>query len=200
MSAVTAPAVEKQPIDWEKIRRALEAWVELVFPKPQICDLFWEDQEIPQPEYPYLTLKRTAGPTKEGATDELRQKTDLTQPLGQENELQTVGPRAFTLTIQAHAKKPVGFGQDALALLARLEASADQERSRDIFTPAGLSVIETLGPTDISAFENATWVSRANLDVRFRTLSVITERRGFIEQVKIRSDELGVPEFTIDAS
>jgi hypothetical protein len=192
------PPDDKQPIDWAFIEGKLVEWVKLIL--PQLCGVIWADQEIPQPDYPYVSLKRIAGPTREGGIDDLLTVTDLAQPAGEEIELQTVGPREFTLNVQAHHARPgAGPGTDAVAMVGRLEASLDQERSRAILGAGGLSVIEQLPVTDISAFENATWISRASLDVRFRTTSVMTERVGYIDKVQF-TNVVPPPDFTVDAS
>lgn len=194
------PADDKQPIDWDFIEKKLIEWVVLIL--PQLIDkVIYADQDIPQPGYPYASLKRIAGPTREGGVDEQRTVTDLAQDQGQEIQIQTIGPREFTLNIQIHHKRPAaGPSRDAVAMAGRLEASLDQLRSREILTAGGLSVIESLPVLDISALENATWISRASLDVRFRTTSVMTERTGYIDKVQFTSlPPPGLP-FTVDAS
>lgn len=172
----------------------------MILPEPMVCDAIWEDEEIPQPDYPYVSMKRTAGPIKEGGLDENRHTFDAARPVGEEIEIQTTGPRAFTLTVQAHVGKPVDHGRDATALLSRLSASVRQNRTQEIFDTYQLSAIEVLDVSDLSAFENGRWVSRASLDVRFRVLSVITEQLGYIDKVEVESTELGIPSTVLDAS
>lgn len=198
---MTALAVELQPIDWGAIEGAIFDWVvdKLALPENQVI---FEDQNLPQPPYPYVSLKRTAGPTKEGGKDELRASTDLTQPAGQEIELLTAGLREFTLTTQvwvdpfSGANDPNG---DAVKLASKLQASLGQLTVQERFRTVGVAIIEELAVTDTSLVVNAEFISRATLDVRLRVTSGITERTGFYDKTLIESTGLGI-DLTVDAS
>jgi hypothetical protein len=196
---VEAPPAERQPIDWEEIRKAIEEWLSKLVFANQPTDVIWEDQGTPRPALPYLSLKRTAGPSRLGSVDETREGQDLTQPLGKEIEIQKLGPRAFTLTIQAHTAQPLSMDLDAFAILSKIEASLDQDETLEIFDDAGLSKVGVEGIVDLSQVENSDWISRAALDIRFNTMSVITKRTGYIDKVQVSSDDPEV-EFEVDAS
>lgn len=193
-------ATSLQPVDWNTIECCLHDWVtdKLSFDTDRVI---WEDQNITQPRFPYISMKRIST-VKEGGVDETRATTDLAQDAGEEIELLTTGPIAFTLTVQAHIDEQWGAnkpGGNATFLLSKLRASLGQRSVCDAFTACGLSVIEELAINDISLVFNGQFINRASMDVRLRTASVMTERVGYIDKVDIESTDLGI-DFTVDAS
>lgn len=194
-------ATELQPIDWTTVEGSLFDWIT---DKLGLTDdrVIWQDQNVPQPAYPYISLKRS-GWLKEGGVDETRTSTDLTQDPGKEIELLTTGPREFTLNIQAHLDEAAGSidpGCDAVFLLSKLQASLGQlSVTEALFRDANIAVIEELTIEDISLVINGLYLNRASMDVRFRTTSQITERTGFMDKVELKSTDLGI-DTTVDAS
>ena len=94
-------------ISWKPIDDALFDWVLRVFPNLDRTHIQMEDQNLPQPRYPYVTFKKDSL-ISNGSQDESRETTDLTKPLGQEVAIETVSVREFTLEINAHVDEDSG--------------------------------------------------------------------------------------------
>lgn len=190
--------LDQQPVSWEVIEGAIYDWVVALTG----CEAIYSDQNVPQPAYPYMDLKRSSV-IRLGGPPEQRFSTDLTRPNGQEIELLTTSPVEFTLTVQAHIDEESGANKpdlNAVKLLSKLQASLGQQSVRDDLSDAGLSIVEELQIVDLSISENGRWINRAAMDVRLRTASVITDRTGFIEKVEVESTELGIGPEVFDAS
>lgn len=182
-------------IDWAAIQCAVFDWVNLSF-DGETTDvslnrnqIIWKDQNIPQPAYPYVTLKKDSV-IRSGARDEIRTSTDLAQPQGQEVALTTNGVREFTLEIQAFVDEQAGANNpncDAMYMISILQGSLSQQMTQEGFCLAGLSIIEELAVTDLSEVVNGRFISRASMDVRFRTTFTCVERTGFIDVANIKS-------------
>ena len=117
----------QEPICWDDIECAIHEWVTETLNLGEDRAI-WENQNIPQPSYPYVSLLKS-GPRMFGR-DEVRVQTDLGAALGEETELRTQGPREFTLTVQVHVGSLDGEDcpgpgdpmADAIALMSRLQA------------------------------------------------------------------------------
>jgi hypothetical protein len=195
---MTSLAPELQPICWADIEGAIYDWVN----GKVGWEAIWEDQNLPQPPYPYLSLKRS-GVRRVGGKPEVRTSTDLGQPLGEEIELLTTSPAEFTLTVQGFMDEDSGANDpdvNAVQTLTKLQASLGQLSVQSQLRAVGLSVVEELPVMDISEVVNGEFLNRAAFDVRLRTASVMTERTGFIEQVEVESTELGIGPEVFDAS
>lgn len=186
-----------QPFDWQSIEAAFVEWVE----SASGLDALWEDQNLPQLPYPFVTLKRT-NIASTGTGDELRTSTDLSQA-GEEVELLTTNQSEFTLNVQVLTDEDHGANDpmaNSVFFAGRLKASLHQHSRVEAFRAVGLALIEDLNIQDVSGVENGQFINRASLDVRFRVASQMTERIGYIDKVEVESTELGVGPFIIDAS
>jgi hypothetical protein len=178
-------------IDWKMIECAVFDWALSKFEDRNLepTQVVWANQNIPQPAYPYLTLKRDSL-VRTSAADEVRTSTDLTQEEGQEIALETYGVREFTLTINAFVDEETGSTDpncDAMAMLSLLQVSLSQLSTQELFCLAGLAVIEELAVVDLSQVVNAEFISRAALDIRFRVTFSCIERTGYINTAQIQS-------------
>ncbi len=205
MTASTFDAVQAdpslQPIDWLSIECALHTWVTttLGFDDERVI---WEEQNITQPLFPYISMKKSALIEGGGGMDELRTSTDLSRDLGEEIELLSTSPREFTLSLQAHVDEEQGANNpnsNSVKFLSKLQSSVDQVSVHSIFQEAGLAVIERLAVQDISIVLNGQYINRANFDMRLRTTSIMTEHTGFVDKVQLVSTEFGVDEI-VDAT
>ena len=181
-------AEQLQPVHWSKFMGAISDWVlrKSGYPEDQIQ---WEDQDLAQPDYPYISLKRNTV-IREGdqGADEVRTVTDLNQPLGQEIEMINLGPREVLLTVQVHADEKAGAnvpGSDPMFMASRLVASLGQQSVVDALKAAGISIIEEGDVTDTSITVNEIWTKRSTFAVRLRVMSFMTERTGYIDAVGI---------------
>ena len=108
---------------------------------------------------------------------------------GNEVAVTATGSTAFTLNAQAFARNTVTDYQatdparNAYAQLTTLRASLGLPSVQSTLRAAGIAVIQELPITDLSEEVEDTFISRATLDVRMRTLSSLTEYVGFIQQV-----------------
>ena len=193
-------AAALQPIDWVTIDKALFDWVNdlLTFGGRVI----WEDQNLPQPNYPYATLKR-ASMIRVGGVPEVRTTTDLGQPLGEEIEVLATAPEEFTLTVQTYVDLAAGANNsntDAFKFASKVRASLGLPSIDAALGVAGISVVEDLPVLDTTVVVNAEWESRATFDVRMRTASQMSESTGYIDKAEIASPDLGIDPFIVDAS
>lgn len=195
---MTVLAEQLQPICWQTIDDAIYDWVT----GKVNLDAIWEDQNLPEPAYPYLSLRRS-GFRKEGGKPEVRTSTDLNRPLGEEIELLTTSPGEFTLSVKAFVDEDNGANEpnrNAVQYCSKLQASLGQLSVQSHLREAGLAIIEELEVKDISLVENGEFLNRAIFEVRLRATSVMTERTGFIEKVEVESTELGIGPEVFDAS
>ena len=176
-------------INWQEIECAIIDWAEGKFSDLDRTQFFFEDQNLSQPPYPYLTFKRDSLVRVSGK-DEIRVSTDLTQPAGKEIALETIGIREFTLTVNAWVDDESG-GQDpncnAMFMMSVLQLSLSQLSTQEIFCLAGISVVEELAVVNLSQVVNTAFVSRAAMDVRMRVAFSCIERTGYIDTVEISS-------------
>ncbi len=209
MSSFTAPEQLVQPIDYQQIDNAVFDWV--VSRLPEIDSrIIWQNQDVEQPEYPYVDLLRT-NETEEGGIPETRNNTldangDVILPGGVEtpveNEQAAYEPTVFTLTIGAFTDERNGANDpnlNAMKLLSKLKASLGLRTVIDAFSSAGVSIVRPLLLIDTSEISNSDWVSRGTLDILLRTASVMTERVEFYDKVALESTALNV-DTVVDAS
>ena len=195
---MTSLASHLQPVDWETIDNGLYDWlVELLD-----VSVIWVNQNVPQPDYPYVTLERNSMIIL-GGVPEKRYTTDLGQPAGKEIEIEATSMLEFTLALQAFVDSSAGANdpmRNAMALLAKARASLGMLSWQRTFQDSlGLAIVQELPVLDISEVVNDEWISRAAFDVRLRTRTVMTEQTGYTDKVTIKSPQLGV-DFTVDAS
>lgn len=190
--ALTAPAPERQPVDWSDVGKAIKGWIiqELgVAP----TNVYWANQNYPDPGYPKITMGLTAY-TREGGRDEVRHVYVSTNPAGSQIEAQYYGPRALTVTLNAYVDESNGAHtpmDNAWALLSKLEGSTRRERALAKLGEGGLSLIEAGSITDLSEVVNEAYVSRAALDFRFRVPSLVSEETTWIDIVTVDGSTMG---------
>lgn len=195
---MTALAEALQPVDWKTIDDGLYDWLVALLS----VSVIWENQNIPQPAYPYLSLLRQSLVLL-GGVPEKRITTDLGQPAGEEIELEATSMLEFTLTIQAHVDEATGANDpaaNAVALLNKVRASLGKlSVQRNFQDNLGLAIVEAMGVQDLSLVVNDEWLSRAAFDMRLRTRTVMTETTGYIDKVELKSTQFGV-DTIVDAS
>jgi hypothetical protein len=167
------------PIEWQPIEVAIQAW----FAEQSGIATIWSGQDAPQRALPYAELKRISGPTKLGQDDQ-RETTDLSEPPGQEVALEHTGNRDFVVSCQVFAASDAP-GVNADHYLGIVQASLELLSVRDTLRAAGLAVIDTTPPQDRDVVAGAAWSSRMGMDVRFRCVSSVTERIGYIETADV---------------
>lgn len=190
---MTSLASHLQPVDWTIIDEGLYDWLVGLLD----ISVIWENQNVPQPDYPYLSLER--GPIKKlGGVPEKRFRT-----VGVDKELEATSMIEFTLGIHAHVDAGAGANDpmcNGPALLEKVRASLGLESViRNLQDNLGLAVVEDMPVFDASIVVNDEWISRAFFEVRLRTRTVMTETVTAYDKVQLKSPQLGV-DIEVDAS
>lgn len=108
---------------------------------------------------------------------------------GNEVEIRITGSTAFTLNVQTFERNTLTDNpandpsRNAYDMLTRLRASLGLPSVQTALRAQDIAVIEEGGITDLSEAEDDAFISRASMDVRMRTLSVLTEYTGYIATV-----------------
>ena len=176
-------------IEWKPIDDALFDWVLRVFPTLGRPSVQWENQNLPQPAYPYVTFKK-GSLVGNGSKDESRETTDLTAPAGEEVSIETVSVREFTLSVSAYVDESSGSKDpdcDAFWMMTRLQVSLSQLSTSEAFELVGISIVEDLGVDDLSQTQNGQFFSKANMDVRLRVCFSSIEKAGYIDSANVKS-------------
>lgn len=107
--------------------------------------------------------------------------------LGNEVELRVSGMRVVTLNVQAFQRNTDAANAandpstNAYNMLTRLQSSLGLPSVLSELRAADIAVVEEQNIVDLSEQVEDTFLSRASMDVRLRTLSVLTEYIGYIE-------------------
>lgn len=186
-------------IDWQIIDRALVTWASGQADLPRESVLFM-DQKKTQAQYPYVTLKRIAGPVRDNGLTDNRVSEKYTNTNNREMLKVTVsGARQFTVSVQAYSERYANPNLDAVAILSTLQSSLELEGVLEqLATDADLTLVEAGDVLDTSYVVGGEWVSRATMDVRFRVASVLTEDVDFIESVEADSDDMDISSIVIE--
>lgn len=193
---------ERQPLDWEAIEAAVYDWLtsDVAYIEGDLDSIveaaIWEDQNIPQPRYPYASMKITAV-AKEGGVDEERPDTDDTRAVGEEIRIQSTSPILLSMSISFHTDPDprtgaTRAGSTALALAMTAQASLGESPVLEHFSRANLALVKELGVRDTSLVVNGEWLSRATLDLQLRATTSMSRYTGYIDKVGIVSEDFGV--------
>ena len=116
---------------------------------------------------------------------------------GNELEVRTTGSREFTLNVQAFERNTrtdnpaTDPARNAHNMLTILQSSLGLPSVQSQLRAADIAMIEEMPIVDLSEKVEDTLLSRASMDIRMRTLSVLVEYQGFIEQVSGASTYAG---------
>jgi len=185
---ITVPAEDLQPVDWSVVEGAVYDWITAELPEG--TGFVWENQNAPQPPYPYVSAL-VSSIVPEGGRKERRTQYDATKPAGEELDLVTFGTFTFTLTLSAHVDADAGAYDplcNAQAIATRLQWSLSKQSVCDTLSAANVAIVGELAQTDTSLVINEEWISRATLDVSLRGVAVVSESTTYIEQVSGQVD------------
>jgi hypothetical protein len=184
------------PIEWTDVQDAIYQWCSGATGLPFI----WEDQDAPQPAYPYGSMRLTSGPRRVAGADEVRVTYDGGQDLGHEIGLEVGGLREITVTVQAHVnQRDSGPDDDATNFVTRLQSSLALPSVQELLRDAGLAVVEEGPVLNLGRVLDDTWVARAAMDVRLGLASNLVERTGYVATVAIEPDVTDVDGSPVDA-
>lgn len=169
------------PIDWVTIENVLAQWVYDVMGLRAKMG----QQDIAERKMPYITMDRLNGPIGD---------RDFHTQTVVENMLTVIseGPREFTITFKASTKRDEDANSDAVALLTRLGSSHYMVATQELMQENAIALVQVNGVLDISLVINGEWISRASMDVRFRTGSQIKETIPYFEKVHVESEHPAV--------
>lgn len=190
---MTSLPLARQPIDWEVIDDGLYDWLFGLLGLPVI----WENQNINQPDYPYLSLER-GGSVRLGGVPEKRYTT-----VGVDKEIEATALVEFAVAIHAHVDFATGANDpmnNGPYLLEKVRASLGLVSvQRNFQDNLGLAIVEDMPVQDVSIVVNDEWISRAMFEMRLRTRSVTTETVEAFDKVQLVSPTFGV-DTEVDAS
>lgn len=168
------------PIDWTTVENTLFTWVKNVLG----LSVYVGQQNVPERPMPYITMDRLNGPVG----DRYFQQSTYNQST---NDLTVIteGPREFTVTFKASVSRNASANDDAVALLNRLSDSHAMIATQALMEANAIALVQCNPTLDISLVVNGEYISRASLDVRFRTGSRVVERVNNFESVHITSSE-----------
>ena len=144
------------------------------------------DDETANPGTPGLFTVTVTGPLAWANND-----------AGNEVAIRVTGSTEFTLNVQAFQRNTdtdyaaTDPARNAYAQLTTLRASLGLPSVQAALRAVNVAVIEEQAITDLSEEVEDTFLSRASLDIRMRTLSELTEYQGFIAQVSGASTYAG---------
>jgi hypothetical protein len=169
-------------ISWRIAEDAIFEW----FAGATGIDVIWSDQDVPQPPWPYGTLKIISGPDRIGGEDNIRRSTDMTKA-GEEVQLEHNGPRHILVSCQVIQGPPNTHNPDLHArhLASAAHAALSLGSINQAFIVAGLAVVDIEAITDIDTEVGGEWTTRSVFDVTFAYTSSINERVGFVENIEI---------------
>ncbi len=179
----TIPNQDRQPVDWPAVESAIHDFVDDVLGIPFI----FENQNLPQPEYPYASGSVSSILT-EGGIKEQRHQFNAANDVGEEIDVLICGTTEFTLSISVHVGPNAGAFDpfnDAKMFANRLQWSLDKTSSRAFLKAARISIVENLACVDSSVVVNGEWLSRYTWDVRLRAPAVVSEKTTYIDKTTV---------------
>ena len=143
---------------------ALYTWAAAQITEPVI----WADQDGPQPDGVYCTLKVTST-SREGMPD-------VFTPNAAGDALIRQG-QLITLSVNV-------YGDDATGIMQSLRGSLERITVQRDLRTSGVAYVRVLsGPQDLPTVTGTTWQQRAQMDVQFRAAVDIIDDIGVIETV-----------------
>ncbi len=164
--SVRAGTTVSGPLVWSNLRNAIRDWLVLTLGLTTI----WEEEEAPRPAYPYASLRILSGSVK------IHSDVDEQTLSGNDIIFTTIGNREFAVSVQAFASfEGAVYNPDAdgMHYATAAQGSLETPSVLETFRAAGLSVADVLAITNRNTALDATWLSRAGFDIRFRAVSSI---------------------------
>lgn len=165
-------------IELQAIEKALVVWLSAVTGRPVLI----VNQRAPRPPYPYLTL-RLAPETP--TTDEVRR-----EDAGEDDvRLVVRGERVLSASINCYAKA-AGTSQGAAAIMSRVRTSLALPSVLAELFEGGISFVDSGPIQDLSWLQDAEFIDRRQMDVRFAVVASAEETVEAIKTVGIEMEEV----------
>jgi hypothetical protein len=176
----------ERPIDMRVVKDAIHDWVSNAL-RTDSATVIWSDQDAPQPEYPFVTLKVISGPDPLSPHWGVVEETD-TRRLHEEIERLSYIQCRMTVSCQAFTSRKLAMENeaDAVALLNSARACLAKQSVRDTFELTNISVASCEAASDISDLEETTFVSRASMEVVFGIVLTVRDYVTYIESVELK--------------
>ncbi len=180
------------PINMETFENAVHEW----FSTNTGLMTIWRQGSAPQPERPYGSLLRIAGPVAVSPHWEIRNSTDLTRAAGREVAQEACVLCRITISCQAHIAQPDGSdpNQNAEFYINKAQSSLSLPSVGAVFRAANMSVLQPGEVQNLNQIVEDSFESRANIDVIFGASLSLTEYIGYIKTVQVESTEFGIDE------
>jgi len=174
-------------IEWRDIEDTIYDW----FSEQTDVEAIWANHKAVQPEYPYGLLQVISGPSREGSFDsEVVTQTTTT------STIEHVGVRLFTVSCQIlDCPNPRDVINTSRARIEKAQSSLSLESVNDTLRAGCLAVVDIGDISNIDFTTEDRYVSRSNMDIIFRTTSVVSETASVIDQVN--GTWTGVRSFTL---
>lgn len=173
-----------QPTDLTAFENTLYSWFRT---QTGLANVRWSDQDHPQFDYPFGVISPLTGMSRVGnAFDFSSWTTDLGQS-GEEVEEKHSGWREISVSFQVFVGPPSNNDPSANArdFMSRAQGSLNLTSVRNTFKSNDIAVIEDFGIVKLDAVIEDTFISIANMDIRFMTTSNVSERFGYIKTVEV---------------
>lgn len=182
----------KFPLDWRFFKDTIHDWISEVVRDGGI-QVVWREQNAPQPSLPFIGLKIIAGPTELSQSWGQLTDVDLTRA-GKEIEMSTYVPAHITVSCQAFVAREYAVEEeiDAQSILAACRASLSLESVKESFASKRISFVRAEPIADLSALEETSITSIANLDIVFGLTLTVAEYVTYIQKVQVVSPQFGI--------
>lgn len=168
-------------MDWTAIEDALHAWV--VSSTGYASNrVLWRDQDANAKVADRITL-HLSGPIVLG-TDELKSKTDLLQPAGQEVTLSVQGDREWSLQVECYTGQ-VTTSSDAKSILSKLQTEGQLPSKLALLDAQGITLFDLGSVQYTPDIQEVGYQGRALVLMRLYSRDVASEKTGYIAEVEI---------------
>lgn len=133
--------------------------------------VIWAMPDIERPVVPYITMNISSGPRKTGAAEVRFEGTQDTFKYPMRKEI--------TLTVNSYSQS--GWLATLGGIVDALEIPTKQQILRD----AGIAIITSEDPVDVSALLNDEHEGRGSVDIMLAYCDIVNDISGEIESVKI---------------
>lgn len=168
-------------MDWTAIEDALHAWV-VSATGYAAARVLWRDQNANAKVADHITL-HLSGPIVLG-TDELKSKTDLLQPAGQEVTLSVQGDREWSLQVECYTGQ-VTTSSDAKSILSKLQTEGQLPSKLALLDAQGITLFDIGSVQYTPEIREVAYQGRALLLMRLYSRDVASEKTGYIAEIEI---------------
>lgn len=138
--------------------------------------VIWRDQNAPQPDPPYITLKLISGPIQIGSIDDMQWDDDI-------GKFVVSGMRGFTLSVAS-------YGSDSMDMLTRLQFALQMPENEESLDDIGIGINNELSILDLAEIRNVGFEQRSVMDIAFHSVFRIESTTQNIQKVEIEGEFL----------